>query len=90
MTTALAAADQQLQLADDSLADLTDRAKMLLERFGRTSAWSLLSRYIASQLDLDSKHQSFAADVLAAAVMRLATESSAGSVEAASPESSGM
>lgn len=71
LTAALAVADQQLQLAGDSLARLLQRARQLLSVYGDTETWSILSIEIRGQLDLETRYQRYAAEMLAVAVLRL-------------------
>lgn len=75
LTTARAAADQQMAHVDGSMTKLVARARaMLAKGVGRTETWTLLSVYVANQLDCRSAEQKFAAQMLAAAVLRLADE----------------
>jgi hypothetical protein len=71
LTAALAVADQQMQLAGDSLARLLQRARQLLTVYGVTETWSILSSEIRMSLDLDTRYQRYAGEMLAAAVLRL-------------------
>lgn len=72
LTAALAAADRQLALVKDSLTDTAKRAETLLAEHGETGAWALLTAEIARQLDCQTKYQQFAAEMPAAAALKIA------------------
>lgn len=72
LTRALAAADQQYTLVKDTLGKAIDRARELLATYGETESWSLLGMEMKRQLDLDTKYQQFAGEMVAAAAIRIA------------------
>jgi hypothetical protein len=77
LTSALAAADQQYTHARSALKDqAVAKARQLLTGHGETEAWALLTVDLAGQLDLTSQRQSFAAEMLAAAAIEIAKETS--------------
>jgi hypothetical protein len=74
ITTARAAADQQFALVTSALNSQVERARALLDHVQEVDAWAILGIEIAGSLDLGTKYQQFAGEVLAAAAIRLAKE----------------
>jgi len=75
LTAAIAAADQQLTLVNQTLDTVAvKRARELLAEHDETSAWALLGMEICRSLDLIGKHRQFAGEMVAAAAIRLAKQ----------------
>jgi hypothetical protein len=72
LAAALATADRQLRHIGDSLDYLVAEARLMLADSDETKVWALVSRSIRHQLELDSGRPGFAAEMLAAAILRLA------------------
>ena len=73
VAAALGAADRQRALVIDSLNHTVDQAAKLLRTHNdETKAWALLAQDIKTQLDCDGPRSYFAAEMAAAAAIRLA------------------
>ena len=75
LARARAAADRQLAHVTDALNDVVlKQARELLTGEDATDVWARLSTQIAAQLDCTSPRQKFAAELLAAAAIKLVQE----------------
>lgn len=73
-TAVLAAADRQLAHTNLALDGLLKDARKLLQTHGQTQTAAILAQRVKVQLSCDDRFSGFAAEMLAAAVLRLAEQ----------------
>ena len=71
---ALAHADQQFSHVNDTLDQTIENARELLGAHDATRAWAILAVRISKALDCGEQRQAYAAEMLAAAAIRLARQ----------------